>query len=331
VRWLNLIPILSLVGLAAVTVVGMRAEPDPLLLAGMPDHKELDKPGIRVGDSVLAGHVIDDEGTPVADAALFVAQEGRPLWAVTDAAGTFILRDLDAGPVVVAINHRDHEPALIETVAGPDSVELTLGGRLPEPPSIPVLYAQDLNGTVTVRGTDDLTGYEVALLPTATADRREGGLPRRVPVEADRSFLVKDLLQAEYEVLLLPPWANGGSWPDLLSGLNDPAQRYTHPSVDPSAPSTLDLVAQAGEVAGFAHHKDDGQPLAWAMIVAIPVAIDPGVPDQRRFPAVQSDATGAFRVRYLPPGRYLVLLAAGADRQQQEVVVPAQGAVDPGF
>lgn len=330
-RWLNVIPILSLVGLAVLTVMGMRAEPDPLLLAGMPDHEDLVRPEIPTGDSVLAGHVIDHEGTPVADAALFVAQEGRPLWALTDAAGTFILRDLYAGPVVVAINHHDHEQILIETVAGPDSVELTLGRRLPEPPSIPILYAQDLNGTVTVRGTEDLTGYEVALLPTAAANRREGGLPRRVPVEADRSFLVKDLLQAEYEVLLLPPWANGGSWPDLLSGLNDPAQRYTHPPLDPSAPSTLDLVAQAGEIAGFAHHTDDGQPLAGAMIVAIPVAIDPEVPDQRRFPAVQSDATGAFRVRHLPPGRYLVRLAAGAVRREVEVLVPAQGAVDPGF
>ena len=89
--------------------------------------------------------------------------------------------------------------------------------------------------------------------------------------------------------------------------------------------------SQGGEVAGFAHDADDGQPLAWAMVVAIPLAIDPEVPDQRRFPAVQSDATGAFRVRHLPPGRYLVQLAAGADRREVEVLVPAQGAVDPGF
>ena len=219
----------------------------------------------------------------------------------------------------------------IETLAGPTSVELNLGERLPEPPSIPVLPVLDLEGTASVRGTEDLTGYEVALLPTAPAQRRDGGLPRRVSVDADGSFRVQNLLQAEYAVLLLPPWAQGGSWPDLLSGRDHPPLRYTHPPADPGAPTVLELVAQAGEVAGLAHDRDDGRVLQGAMIVAIPLGSDGESPDQRRFPAVQSDATGAFRLRHLPPGRYLVRLAAGADRREVEVVVPAQGAVDPGF
>lgn len=330
-RWLNLIPILSLVGLAVVMVVGMRAEPDPLLLQGMPEHKDLRRPEIHTGSSQIRGRIIDAAGTPVADASLFVAQNGRPLWTVSDAAGAFLLEDVNPGPVVVAINHRDHAPVRIETLAGPQSVELDLGERLPDPPSIPVLPVLDLEGTASVRGTEDLTGYEVALLPTASANRREGGLPRRVLLDADGSFRVQNLLQAEYEVLLLPPWAQGGSWPDLLAGQNHRHLRYTHPPAEQGAPTALDLVAQAGEVSGFAHDRDDGRLLQGAMIVALPVRSDGESPDQRRFPAVQSDATGAFRLRHLPPGRYLVRLAAGADRREVEVVVPAQGAVDPGF
>lgn len=330
-RWSNLIPILSLVGLAVVTVVGMRAEPEPLLPEGMPAYADLKPPEIHRGDSQINGYVVDAAGTPVADAAVYVAQNGQPLWAVTDESGAFLMEAVDAGPVLVAINHRDYRPVRLEVVAGLPRVKLTLGEPLPDPPSISARRVRDLTGTVLLRGTEDLSEYQLALLPTAPADRPAGGLPRRVPVQADGSFRIENLALAEYEVLLLPPWARGGSWPDLLSGLNTPPVRYTHAAAERGTPTPLDLAAQAGEIAGLAYEREGGRPLPGAMIVAKPLGRGADSPDQRRFPAVQSDSTGAFRLRHLPPGRYLVQLAAGALRREKEVVVPAQGVVDPGF
>lgn len=328
VRAVHLVPLLSLAGAAVVAGLALRpTEPYRLELDAPPPGDQLPGPELGIGTTPLEGRVLG-EGRPVAGASVLAVQEGRPHWTETDGAGRFVLDELLAGEVEVAVNHPGYAPSLGSATAGAGPVTLHLGERVLSPPELPGPPAADLVGHARVPGVEDLGGYEVALEPALPADAVGGGVPRRVRLGADGSFRIPALTAAEYRVRLLPPEAAGGSWPDLLTALDGAARTIVHAPPFPAEP--LELEAVCGAIAGAARDRATGGPLEGALVQVGPSG--PGVdgpPDPRAFPAVQLDEQGRYRVPHLPPGRYRVLLTAGKDRREVDVVVPPGSTIDP--
>ena len=320
--------LIPLAGLAAMLVVVALASRDaPPLAADFgrpPEVRDLPSPDLGLGDVALDGTVFGADGRPVDGASVFVVQRGRPVWDFTDAAGRFHLTDLHAGPLEVAVHAPGHVATAVQAQVGAGPFVVRLKDAIPTPQRLPDPTRVPLVGQVRAPGTD-LTGYEVALLPTAAASEPGTGTPRRVACDAEGRFSVEALVPAEYEVLLLPAWAAGGAWPDLLTGLGAPPLRIVHPLVE-----DLQLASAAGTIAGVAFDEDHGEPLAGALVVALPRP-DLDAADLRRFPPTRTDASGAYRLEPLPPGEYEVVLTAGEETRQATVLVVPGGVSDPGF
>ena len=330
----TLLPAAGLIALAVVAAQALRPSPPlPLSLAEAPASDRLTAPELDLGQAVLAGVVVDDLGLPVSGATLVTERAGRPIWTESDERGRFELRELDPGPVQLSIVHDDFGALERIALAGGGPVELGLGARLVPPPTVALTPRAPLAGRVLLRTAGNLEGFELAFLPVAPADRVGSGIPRRIGLDATGEFRLEALHEGEYEVALLPPWARGGTWPDLLRGWEAPAVRWTHVAATPEGePRTLELVCVAGEIAGRVLSPDGERALGGAMITAVP-ALDEGASPApaRILPPVRSDAQGQFRIPMLPPGPYTVTLIAGSDRRQAEVRVPEAGSVDPGL
>lgn len=330
----TLLPAAGLVALAIVAAQALRPSPPlPFSLAEAPPGEPLTAPELELGQAVLAGVVVDDLGLPVADATIVAERKGRPIWTESDERGRFELRELDPGPVRLSIVHDDFGALERVALAGGSPIELALGARLVSPPAFALGPRAPLTGRVLLRTAGSLEGFELAFLPVAPADRIGSGVPRRVGLDASGDFHLEALHEGEYELALLPPWARGGTWPDLLRGWESPALRYAHAAPSPPVePRTLELVCVAGEIAGRVLSPDGERALGGAMIAAVPALGEGGVHVPARIlPPVRSNAQGQYLIPMLPPGRYTVTLVAGSDRRQAEVSVPEAGSVDPGF
>lgn len=329
-RLRTLVPLIGLVGLVLVAALALRSRP-PLAKTypTAPPEDAHVGPDLELGVETLAGVLTDELGMPVAGATLVTQRAGRALWCETDERGRFSLEGLDPGPVELAIVHDEFGALELDTRAGQGPVLLRIGPRLTAPPELEPIATADFDGHVRLRGTRSLAGFELALDPVAAADEPGAGLPRRVRLTADGTFAIPALPHGTYEVRLLPPWARGGSWPNLLAPLDAEPLRWDHPPPGLDGAS-LELDSLAGEVAGRVFSADDDRPLAGAMITVQPVGDDetPHTPD-RRIPSTRTNAEGLFRVLDLPPGRYRVELVAGGDRRAKVVRVPEQGPVDP--
>lgn len=329
-RLRTLLPLVGLVGL--VVVAGLALRPRPPLAGSLPAAPPDDAsvgPRLELGAETLAGVLTDELGLPVPRATLVAQRAGRPIWSETDERGRFSLEGLDAGPVRLAIVHDEFGALELETRAGQGPVLLRIGPRLSPPPELEPIATAEFDGLVRLRGRRSLEGFELFLDPFAPAHEPGAGLPRRVRLAADGKFSIPDLPHGTYEVRLLPPWARGGRWPNLLEPLDAEPLRWVHPPPGLDGAS-IELETAAGEVAGRVLTGDGTRPLAGAMITVQPVGDDdtPRTPD-RRVPAARSDAEGLFSVPDLPPGRYRVELVAGGERRARVVSVPEQGSVDP--
>jgi carboxypeptidase family protein len=321
----DLIPLTGLVALAVLVVLAARDAPPLTADFGEPPEKaDLPRPRLDLGTAKLEGTLLGRDGTPVEGAGLFVVRAGRPIWTFSDGAGRFVLAEVDPGPIEVAIHAPGHQAALLTTEAGAGVVILRLPHALPDPGLLPDPTPQDLTGRIEAPHAD-LSGFEVALIPRAAITEPGTGVPRRTTCDRDGRFEFPGLTPAEYEVLLLPPWASGGGWPDLLTPLTSRALRFSHP---PAAALVLHLAT--GDIAGSVFEADGGA-LEGALVMAIPAPESADTQDPRRFPPTRSGTDGAFRLEFLPPGKYRVLLSAGGEQREIEVRVTPGAAVDPGF
>ena len=320
--------LIPLAGLVAMCVVVARASRDaPPLVADFgqpPEVRDLPSPELGLGDVELEGTVFGADGRPVEGTSVFVVQRGRPAWDFTDDLGRFRLTDLHAGPLEVAVHAPGHVATSVEAQVGAGPLVVRLKDTISSPPRLPDPTRLPLAGQVLATGTD-LTGFEVALLPTAPASEPGTGAPRRVACDAEGRFSVEALVPAEYEVLLLPPWAAGGVWPDLLTSLGAPPMRIVHPLIE-----DLQLALATGTIAGAAFDGSRGEPLAGALVVALPRPALDGT-DPRRFPPTRTNASGTYRLEGLPPGEYRVVLTAGDHTREATVEVVPGGVSDPGF
>lgn len=324
-RPLHLIPLSGLAVVLVVAGLALRdAPPVEAEFGAPPARTDLPAPELESGEAALRGRLLGADGSPVEGATLVVVQGGRPLWTFTSGDGTFRLEEVRPGPLRLAAHAPGHMPRTFEASAGDAPVVLRMSDTLSDPPRLPDPEPADLEGRIVAPG-QDLAGCEVALLPTAAPTEPGTGVPRRTICETGGRFRFEALTPARYELLLLPPWAVGATWPDLLTPLSAPPLRIEHPSRE-----ELRLPLGTGTIEGRTF-DEGGRPLVGALVVATPNPESPETTARRHVPPTRTDGEGTFRLELLPPGLYTVTLTAGEDRRRAEVEVVAGGVSDPDF
>lgn len=270
-------------------------------LPAFPSLPSVDLPDVVIAaeSQSLAGTVVDEAEQPIAEALVMIDLGSEFTWAYTDEQGAYRIDRLPAGESGVIAMAREYTTRRFRVAVPSEDLVLNLGPRVPPPPTLPDLTSSALEGEViaAIAGRG-LTDYEVQLIPVDPAQTLGAPAPERCSVGANRAFHFPDLIHGEYRVAILPPWARGGSWPNLCAA---DSRLYTH------SPATTKLVLPiaAGEIAGTVIDSH-GDFVMGALIRAHPEATQgrPWIP-------VQSDAEGAFLIRDLPPGTYLLQATAG--------------------
>jgi len=281
--------------------------------------------GIARGEETLSGRLLTEAGRPVREALIKLQHKDRLLWTHTDADGHFQIPGVDPGSHSLTVVARGHTPAVFEAVAGETPVELKLSAPIPPPPAVPASVRSDLKVTLrSVSDDEDGSRFELLLQPLDDDILAGPTFPRLTPFEADGTCVVPELAHGRYRALILPNWAHGGAWPDLLTDLDGPGREIDHP-----AGGDPELELRAGEIRG---RITDVQPqatqgvefVAGALVLVRPAVGGSGSdPDPRLWPPAQSDEQGSFLVRDLAPGRYLVTVHVGDRRIEREVTVYA--------
>ncbi len=197
-RAITLIPLAGLVSMAVLCVLAQRDAPPLEASFGQPPAEaDLPSPVLELGEEHLQGRLLGADDEPIEGASLFVVQNGRPLWTVTDTLGAFRFDDLLPGSVEVDIHAPGHIAATAEVEVGGEPATLRLSEALPSPPRLPDPEPVDLEGAIEGPGTD-LSDFEVALLPTAPATEPGTGVPRRARCDAEGRFRFEALTPAQY-------------------------------------------------------------------------------------------------------------------------------------
>jgi hypothetical protein len=264
---------------------------------------------------ILEGRVQSADGAPVADALVFVDAGDRPAWCRSGPDGAYRLTNLTPPPWEITLVAPGHVNARITVASHAEGAILHPGEPLPEPATIPEAAISPLRGRVLAAAPeDDLSGYEIALMPTATADTFGAPFPLRHTLGPDGSFEIPAARAGTYHLLVLPPWARGGGWPDLTRPLDAEPGLFEHP-VGGEQELLLPLVA--GEVRGRILGAGQGH-LAGALVT---VRWEADGAAARHWPPVATEEDGTFRIRDLPPGSYRVTLRAGEGGEEQIVEV----------
>jgi hypothetical protein len=325
-RLLTLLPLIGLVLLAALVAVALRPqEPYAYPGDGQPLADELPLPKVRDMSAHLSGRVLDASGEGVADASLVVLQDGRVHWTYSSQGGGFDLPGLSQGVLEVALDHRRYPATLMEAVAGPTPIDLVLPPAHDEGPSVSLPEGVDFSARIQSADTADLTGFEVALAPSAAPSMPGTGRPRRARTDREGRFRMADLTPGEYLVRVIPPGHPGATWPDLLADLDGPALRFTHPQ------ESMTFNTVAGTVAGTFHAADDHYPGGALVQLRPRGASGPDASPMGRILVGRTAADGSFNIPHVPPGAYRAELVSGDLRLESFLVMPQRGRVDPGF
>ena len=254
-----------------------------------------------LGDERLAGRVLSAAGEPLADAAVYARAFGVPRWAYTDAEGRFEIDELPSEVLELEVVAWPHPIGHFRAQPG-EPAELRLEPPEPPPPGLPDVARRALSGRVLGAGSawGDPNGYEVVFTPASPPDTLQGPVERRVATDASGAFEIRDLALGSYRVVVLPSWASGGTWPDLAASWSQALELET------SAPAELEIQLAAGAIEGRLFGDPTQKPIEGAFCLVVR-ADDPA----RIWPPVVSSPEGRFRVRCLPPGRYLLSVHAG--------------------
>jgi hypothetical protein len=273
----------------------------------------------------LAGLVTTHDGRPAADAWV-VLERPEPFergpapvrGEYTDANGAFRFAALAAGAYRVVLQHASCPPRTFTTeVPAAGEVRWALAEPLPPIEAMPSLVRGALAGRVSLPAglaPRDFSGYEVVLAPVAETHPLSGAAVRRARCAADGSFALPDLVQADYDARVLPPWASGGSWPELAHA------RCAHRSAE----TELALELRVGSLAGRLVEPPD-RPLVGAVVRITSLTAKDVLGKPQLWPPIVTDGTGHFKTDPLPTGRYLLHARAGDGIQDLEVEV--QGGV----
>jgi hypothetical protein len=219
---------------------------------------------------------------------------------------------------VVALGH---EPLALTLQEASTPQKIALKKAYGPPPKLVALEHVPLAGRIVVPEGFDASRFEVLLEPDAPASI-DSALPRRVPCDAKGAFRIDDLLVARYDVRVLPAWARGGSWPDLLFGVGEGEEHaFTHQKGGGELVLRLAFGTIEGTLVEPITRGPDGAPLpvprdepVEGAVVELAFAGESG----RVWIPESTDAAGRFALRPLPKGRYLLTLRAGEATLQQE-------------
>lgn len=288
-------------------VAGVEAE-TPLALPRLADPLNLAQEAGAARANRLQVLVVDPRGAPIVGAALVLRSGSAPLWAMTDGEGRARLDGMSAGPSRLAVIAFPHPNLEIDVEASPDERRIEMGEAATPPPPLPAILRSDVVGRLDPASADWID-CEVMLLPSDGPTALGGVLPRVAKVSADGSFRFDQLAHGTYRVQLLPPWAAGGTWPDLAAVASRQVQ---HPATGPWV-----LATAAGAIEGEVRDAL-GRALEGALVLT--TALDD---ESRVWPPRASGPDGRFRVADLPPGRYRVVCKAGEGGSSLDVSVVA--------
>ncbi len=299
---------LVLIGSLAALVL-MHRDPPGVLLPGIVKAGPAPLPPLQlttVGPHLLRGVVVDSTGAPAPDVFISGRIGVRIVGAFTDEQGTFLLEDLPAGELdlLLARSVLPHGSAQLTVPTGSD-VRLELPPESEDLPTLPRIERSALEARLELPFGDLPEDYEIAFLPLrteatggssrATAPGLDGAVQRRVDVGPYGKLRVEDLAHGSYLVVVLPPWAKGGSWPHLLE----------RPVEHRGTTGPVKLRAQSGELRGELL-DGRGEP-----VVGAAVHLRSADRPQQVWPLESSSSTGAFRFTDLPGGSYRLAVTAG--------------------
>ncbi|MFT4538504.1 MAG: hypothetical protein ACI835_000939 [Planctomycetota bacterium] len=323
-RLLRFVPYLSLVALLAIGWRAYQYELPPL-------------PAIDEGQTAtgventpratparwLTGQLVDEQGLPL-EAALVCLASGEPvLFDHTDAAGRFqIFEGVGTGemPAQIKIDvlAEGFRPESFEFATGQEVV-VRMSERWDPAPELGMPESSTAEFRLQGGAAAGYKGCELLLLPTRAIEGPEDPSPttlRRALVDESGRIQIERVIAGRYHLLLLPRWAAGGSWPNLLCSLDGPAPELSFPLAG-------EEVIQVAAVDGHASLNMTDGALHLAVEGAT-VLLSAEVGGQRRhWPLVQSDARGSIRLADLPPGTYALKIQAGLRVLERELVTRA--------
>ena len=308
------IPLGTLAALALAYGIGrLTKEPEAEINIKRPPPATFAKLEAPAHGRKLVGKVVNPAGEPLEGALVWVRSSNEPSFSYSDSQGAFRFDDLGPGPwpaIVVALGFEPLELTLQES-ASPQVAALRVAYG--PPPKLAAIDHQALQGRIGVPEGFDASHFEVVLVPEAPT-RIDSALPRRVECDAQGAFKIDDLIVAHYQLLVLPAWARGGSWPDLLAGVGDgDKHEFTHAK----GAGDLILRLQFGMIEGVLLEQG-GQPVEGA-VVELTLAGEPG----RVWIPESTDAAGKFALRPLPAGKYELKLHAGETTLAREIELHA--------
>ena len=277
---------------------------------------ELDPLVIPRGELMLAGTVLDASGAPARQVLVEFTQREEPHWIYTGADGEFELDGLFEGELRVTLVQPNTPPARFDITLPSEPVTWTLASEYTLPGSLPESRRSALFGRVTSPLGTPVDECQLILQPTEQNPALSVAVVRRVPLGNGGVFAIADLALGHYRAYVLPGWAKGGTWPQLI------ALDYEHVA---SAPD-LNLVLDSGELKGTLHLVGGASPLIGAQVLLWDAEL-PG----RVWEPVVTDKTGYFRIVDLPRGQYIVELRAGGLRQKEFVTIAPKTRVTVDF
>jgi len=271
----------------------------------------IEVPPSPVGPVTLSGVVKSSAGHPLRDALVSSGSGALLAWDYSDADGRFSLDGLPEGDISLRVVGDGHHPEEFAVSSAVATLELKLSDPFPAPPTLPELIEVDVTAEVSSpRSRWGVDGYELWLEPLSAAHELGAPVPMRAKVKADRSVSLDGLLAGRYRAALLPPWAEAGTWPNLL----DPETPIV--SIGLSEVDHLELKMIAGEIEGTVI-DDEGKLVAKAI-----VAVHPKEHPDRVWPQTRTDERGHFALRDLPVGDYVLHAHAGALSVEHVIQMP---------
>ncbi len=256
----------------------------------------------------LVGRVLDGEGRAAPGVLVSTVSGEAVRWTFSDENGAFRLQHLVAGEHEVFLVAFEHAPSSQRTAVPADSAPVwTLAPPFPTPFALEPVVSRDLLGRLRPAFEDrDPAGYQVIFVPRAferPPSAPDGSLERRTRTDSEGAFRVPELVLGDYEVLVVPPWAEGRAGPQLLR------RSYQHQAQG----SELVLAVQAGELRGLVLDAL-GRPVPDALVELLDAA-----QPTRLLPHLHSDENGRFSARDVPAGTWRLRVSAGPWEHDQLV------------